>query len=294
MKIVFFNGGLANQVFQYIFYRFAQIRRPDEEWILDDSFFFVHHVHNGYELEKVFGLHPHFLSQTFDPDVWEYMMELKKEQNKSVPQLLLENGTDIMMIAETNTWQQWNPFDGRKEGSPTGEYNPGVINIDETVYYHGYWINAGWFRSIEKQIRSELVFPQIKDHQNLQYQKKIQETNSCSIHIRRGDYVDLGVSAPNDIYKAWITEMMKYVPDMTLFVFSDDLDYCRSHMQEMGMNIPQNVVFVEGNRKETAFRDLQLMSQCKNMINANSSFCYLAALLNKNLRHFISPPNRRL
>ena len=40
MKIVFLNGGLANQVFQYMFFRAAQLRHMNnEEWILDDSFF---------------------------------------------------------------------------------------------------------------------------------------------------------------------------------------------------------------------------------------------------------------
>ncbi|XME04278.1 hypothetical protein QYZ88_008915 [Lachnospiraceae bacterium C1.1] len=39
MKLVFLNGGLANQTFQYVFFRIGQLRHPDEEWILDDSFF---------------------------------------------------------------------------------------------------------------------------------------------------------------------------------------------------------------------------------------------------------------
>ena len=294
MKIIFLNGGLANQVFQYIFYRFAQIHRPDEEWILDDSFFFIHHVHNGYELERVFGLHPLFLSSTFDPDVWAYMMQLKKEQNKSIPQLLLENGTDIRMVAETNTWRQWNPFDGRIEEFPSGEFNPDMIDREGNVYYHGYWINAAWFRAIEKTIFPEMTFPTLNDTRNLTYLKKIQESESCSIHIRRGDYVDIGLSAPDSVYLEWIKEMMEHVPNMTLFVFSDDLEYCKSHMQEIGLELPRETIFIEGNKGDRAFRDLQLMCHCRYMINGNSSFCYLAALLNQYLEGFIGPPNRRL
>ena len=41
MRIQFLNGGLANQVFQYVFVRFAQRYCTGEEWYLDDSFFFV-------------------------------------------------------------------------------------------------------------------------------------------------------------------------------------------------------------------------------------------------------------
>ena len=59
MRIQYFNGGLANQVFQYIFYRYGQLTTGHpEEWFLDDSFFFFMFENFGYELEKVFGLKP--------------------------------------------------------------------------------------------------------------------------------------------------------------------------------------------------------------------------------------------
>ena len=292
--IQFLNGGLANQVFQYIFYRYGQIKNPKEEWVLDDSFFFVHNVHNGYELEKVFGIHTNLLSNTFDPDVWNYMIKIKKEQNKSIPQLLSENDTYISMIAETDTWKQWNPFEGDIQGVPTGEFNPNIIRLNGNIYYHGYWINAEWYNAIKNDLQSELIFSEVNEPQNLDYLRKIHATESCSIHIRRGDYVTLGVSAPDNIYFDWIKEMVNHVPDMVLFVFSDDLNYCKMHMHEIGLDIPKEVIFVEGNQKEKSFRDMQLMSQCKYMINANSSFCYLAAILNKKLKGLISPPNRKI
>ena len=39
MRIQYLNGGLANQVFQYIFVRFAELYYPEGgPWFLDDSF----------------------------------------------------------------------------------------------------------------------------------------------------------------------------------------------------------------------------------------------------------------
>ncbi len=294
MKIVFLNGGLANQTFQYIFYRYGQIHRPDEEWILDDSFFFVNSVHNGYELDKVFGLKPKLLSHTFDPDVWDYMMHLKREQNKSMPQILMDNGTDISIIAETETWKKWNPFEGTVRSLPDGEFDPEIISYSGEIYYHGYWIYKGWFRAIERELRKELVFPEIDDLQNAEYMKQIEGTDSCSIHIRRGDFVDIGISASDSLYRNWIMMMMEHAPKMTLFVFSDDLEYCRLHKEELGLNLPHETVFVEGNAGKMSFRDMQLMSCCKYMIYVNSSFSYLAALLNTNLYASISQNNRML
>ncbi len=294
MKIVFLNGGLANQVFQYIFYRFGQIRHPEDDWFLDDSFFFVHNVHNGYELEKVFGLHPALLSRTFDADVWEYMIQLKRDENKSIPQILFDNGTILTMVYDTPNYDEWNPFDGLKAEVPPSKFSPEAAKVKGDVYYHGYWIDAGWYRNIANELDKELVFPEITEPHNLEYLKMIQGTESCSIHIRRGDYLNYGVSAPDKFYLEWIKDMLQAVPDMTLFVFSDDLEYCRTHTNEMGLDLPKEVIFIEGNKGDMAFRDMQLMSNCKNMINANSAFCYLAAILNKNLIHYISPPNRNL
>ena len=294
MKIVFFNGGLANQVFQYIFYRYGQIHKPDEEWVLDDSAFFLKKIHNGYELENVFSLHPNLLSNNFDPDVWDYMIQLKKTQNKSIPQILLDNGTEIKMVVENPNWAEWNPFNGVLLATDTDKVVPAITEFPDSIYYHGYWIASGWFRLVEKEIREELGFSEITEPSNLEYMDMIQNSVSCSIHIRRGDYVRLGITAPEEYYLKYINDVMVAKPDITLFVFSDDIDYCRLHMHELGLDLPKKTVFIEGNSGEKAFRDLQLMSCCENMINANSAFCFLAALLNKNLKMYISPINRKL
>ncbi|MCI9144363.1 MAG: alpha-1,2-fucosyltransferase, partial [Lachnospiraceae bacterium] len=51
MKIQFLNGGLANQAFQYIFTRVYELSHPGEVIYMDDSYFALNTVHNGYELE---------------------------------------------------------------------------------------------------------------------------------------------------------------------------------------------------------------------------------------------------
>ncbi len=295
MKIQFLNGGLANQVFQYIFYRFAKIKEPENgPWFLDDSFFFVHDVHNGYELEKVFGLKPDLLSEYFDADVWEYMIAQKKEENKSIPQILLENGVDICMLAETSNHVQWNPFNGRIEYTKANEFIPQIVSLPYDVYYHGYWINKGWFDTYKEEFLKELTMPPITEKHNIEYADLIRTTRSVSLHIRRGDFVNIGWALSSDVIEHIIGIMKKDVPDMTLFVFSDDLNWCKENSKELGLDQAKEVVFVEGNTAENSFRDMQLMSMCKNMIIGTSSFNYLAALLNRNLDRFINVTGREI
>ena len=280
MKIMFLNGGLANQMFQYIFYRYGQLMNPGEEWYLDDSFFFVNDVHNGYELNRVFGLHPSLLSEYFDDDVWEYMIGLKKE-GKSIPQILLENDVNIRMISEYDNWKKWNPFEGRIDELGS-EFEDWMTGMKGDIYYNGYAININYFKKIESVIRSEFTFPEIEDEQNLGYLREIEESNSCAMHVRRGDFVNLNVAAPDDFYDQMVDEMLSREPDGTFFIFSDDISYCLEHRKEMGLNKPDRVIFVKGNEGEYAFRDMQLMSKCRNIMVGNSSFSFMASILNKN------------
>ena len=96
LKIQFLNGGLANQVFQYIFARYYELSHPGDKMYMDDTYFATYTVHNGYELENVFGVRPHMLSGCFDGKVWNFILE-EKRRGKSVPQILQENQVDIQM-----------------------------------------------------------------------------------------------------------------------------------------------------------------------------------------------------
>ena len=110
MKIQYFNGGLANQVFQYIFYRYAQLSTNNQDvWLLDDSFFFFKQEHNGYELEKVFGVKPNLLSQQFAPEAWNLFVENRKN-GIGTAQTMLNMGFPVQMIAEAMNYKTDNPF----------------------------------------------------------------------------------------------------------------------------------------------------------------------------------------
>lgn len=128
MKIQFLNGGLANQAFQYIFAQYYELSHPGEIMLMDDSYFALNTVHNGYELEKVFGIKPHMLSDFFDEEVWEFILEERKH-GKSVPQILCENGIDMFMISEVGeNHQKFNPFNGRVFSIPCNEYFPQILD----------------------------------------------------------------------------------------------------------------------------------------------------------------------
>lgn len=282
MKIQFLNGGLANQAFQYIFARYYELSHPGEIMYLDDSYFALNTVHNGYELDKVFGLKPHMLSECFDDEVWNFILEEKKN-GKSVPQILCENEIPVCLISEFgDSYKGFNPFEGKVYYAKPNEYSPDILNFPDDVYYHGYWINREWFDKYKEIFLKEFTFPEITDEKNRKYLTDIQNSNSLAIHIRRGDYVTLGFSAKPEQHQIYVDIFTQTFPkNWHLFVFSDDIKWCKENSELMHFNKFKNVTYIEGNVKGKNYIDMQLMSECKAMIVSNSAFCFLAALLNK-------------
>jgi hypothetical protein len=98
--------------------------------------------------------------------------------------------------------------------------------------------------------------------------------DTCSIHVRRGDYLNLQKHHPVqsiDYYKNSINIIGE---DKTYFIFSDDLKWCQENF-----NFLKKSVFVSDNLD---FEDLYLMSMCKNNIIANSTFSWWGAWMNQN------------
>jgi hypothetical protein len=231
------------------------------------------------------------LSEAFDEDVWQYMLEEKKK-GKSIPQIILDNGEQIGMVAETD-YANFNPFNGQVAFALQPGYRPELQDIEGNVYYHGYWIDYRWFKRFENEFRNEFTFPPLADYENQKLMDKIQNGNSLGIHIRRGDYVNIGKAAPADIIGKLVQQCLDVdMGHCTLYVFSDDIDWCRKNAREAKLDKFAKTVYVSGNVDGKNYIDLQLMSNCKGMIMSNSAFCYLSVILNKNLVLYLNPTDR--
>lgn len=169
-------------------------------------------------------------------------------------------------------------------------YHPEIVDYDN-VYLDGYWQTEKYFADIKEKIRKLYTFPAICDKQNEQMAQRIQNSNSVSIHIRRGDYLS-AKNAPmhgNICTKAYYDNAILYVSQQIdhpqFFIFTDDAQWARS---EYG-NRPSYTI-VDFNHESQSFRDMQLMSLCKHNILANSSFSWWGAWLNENKDKLVVAP----
>ena len=128
---------------------------------------------------------------------------------------------------------------------------------------------------------AENIFPPLKGEKNEEYAREMRGTESVALHIRRGDFVRLGWAYSLDVWALAVKAMDERVKNPVYFLFSDDLPFCREHIEELGL-LNHEVVFVEGNKKPNNYIDMQLMTICKHRIVPNSSFSFCAALLREN------------
>ncbi len=117
------------------------------------------------------------------------------------------------------------------------------------------------------------------------------QTNSVSLHIRRGDYAKNPHATKHhglielDYYKK-ATEFIKTkISNPLFFIFSDDIDWVRINLKI------ENCVFIS-NPKIAETEEMYLMSQCSHNIIANSTFSWWGAYLNHNPIKIVIAPKQ--
>lgn len=301
MRLVMMNGGLGNQAFQYIFMRYIE-EMSGESCIIDDLAFCGKTVsHNGYELEKIFSIKHARLSELLDRDVIDEMLRLTAapqeagQKPESILTVFKSCGIDLFPIQEGYMYQDVCNYTGSIFSTPANEFYPDILRCTGDLYYYGYWINARWFASIASKILKEFTFPAPPDAKNQSYLSQIQaaDTRSVAVHIRRGDFISLGWAMSPAFYQKTIPAAREQAGKPVFFLLSDDIPWVRDHMDELGFLPSDECVFVEGNMGGNNYIDMQLMSACRGMIIANSSFSYLASLLNIRTDKFVFNPTPR-
>ena len=157
---------------------------------------------------------------------------------------------------------------------------------------HGYWQSERYFGSYEKQIRSDFRFIESLDKKNKNILNVINKSNSVSIHARRGDYeLNKKIKEYHGLlsvayYKKAIEIINKIIINPTYFVFSDDPEWVKNSLKI------NNATYIDWNKGLRSHIDMQLMSNCKHNIIANSSFSWWGAWLNNNPNKIVVAPKK--
>lgn len=271
MIVVKLQGGLGNQMFQYATGKDLLKNRKQVD--LDHHFLDInnidteHFTSRGYELNIFKNLKARkaktwqilfFKSQSFHFRVLRFFLK------KSI-QYIQQHENEYILFSN--------------------------VRKKRCLYLDGYFQSENYFKTNRENVLKDFQFP-LLDPLNEALKKKITASdNAVSVHIRRGDYLksktvlDIhGVLSLAYYLKAINILQAKY-PSITLFIFSDDIDWAKANLKLENINLS----FIDNNQGADHWKDMALMSYCKHHIIANSSFSWWGAWLSESNGHVFAP-----
>lgn len=185
------------------------------------------------------------------------------------------------ILANINILGDYNFSNFRLYSEVAFHYNP-IISSDQNLYLIGGFQSEKYFIDHKEEIRK------IFNYEISAELKKILPLNgelSCSIHVRRGDYLKYPKHHPVQDIEYYKNAISLFKENIIFLVFSDDIEWCKQNFK----GLSDNLIFVENNED---YEDLYLMSKCNHNIIANSSFSWWGAWLNNNPdKKVIAPKN---
>lgn len=283
--IVEFAGGLGNQLFQYAFYQFLQtqldrplyldttavqrdIRRKliISEFDFDQSIF----INTRRELYRI-------LKSRVDTS----LSKIEKVINIFHPYLKPEDSTTFFLLDDDMFSTQY-----LKNKHDIEVYIQKVLDAinahpNEPVYIRGYWQYALiQDKNIELGVAPLKYTKSVSSNINdVYYEIKNAQTPTCSVHLRRGDFL-LNVVQQElpTVDMSYYTNSVSYIlerhPDTMFYIFSDEPKWCAEHIDFI-----DNMKIVSGNISNIEIEDLILMNACEHHILANSSFSWWGAMM---------------
>lgn len=166
--------------------------------------------------------------------------------------------------------------------------------FSKNSFLEGYWGNENYFKDIRDVLLSDL---QLKNEYESRYfhllRKEISETDSVSIHVRRGDYLEsknqaIFFNLDLEYYIRAIELIRLKVSSPKFFIFSDDIQWAKENLSLQLIN----AVYINEGKELKDFEELMLMSYCTHNIIANSTFSWWGAWLNRNENKIVIQPKK--
>jgi hypothetical protein len=271
------EGGLGNQMFQYATgFALAQFHHTD--FLLDNLFLLDktkrHYIftHRNYELDT-FHISAHlatpqdirqFIVPRKGNKYWYHLKKRMFPERNVFHESKIENMEDFYQL-------------------PANAYLEGI--------FQRYALFADYIHPLKKEFSFKTV---LKEKSHFLLQQILQNTSVC-MHVRRGDYV--GHPSLNiidlDYYKKAFELLKSKLSSFCVFIFSDDINWCRSTITPELLGISTEIYFIDDEALRLLDTDnLQWMTQCKHFIIPNSTYSYWGALLCKNADKIVIAPKK--
>jgi hypothetical protein len=173
-------------------------------------------------------------------------------------------------------------------------YQPEFERLRGDTILDGYWQSYRYFAGFEDEVRVRFAFPPVRSEAARGLLQRIDDhPGSVALHVRRGDYATspklrkrIGL-LPAAYYQNALATLRNRVESPRVFVFSDDIDWCRQALALEG-----DVMFVGERTAADGWEDMLLMTHCRHHVIANSSFSWWGAWLRRHADGTVVAPER--
>ena len=166
MIITKITGGIGNQMFQYALAKSLSIRK-DDTFKMDISYYSRQKLRkfelNMLNIEENYATNKDINLYSGKENI---LFKLRRKLNISL-------NRPISYFSE----KKFSIFDEN------------VFKYKNSIYLDGYWQNQKYFQNIKDDLIQDFKLRDSLGDVSKKYLKKIKESNSISMHIRRGDYV---------------------------------------------------------------------------------------------------------
>lgn len=280
MKIIVrIQGGLGNQISQYVFSRYLSVLYPNAEIKVDISWF-ESHADRRYQLEDAFENSGIVLKYTSTDEVNKVTGIKRTELKKQKLALRIRNH----LIRQLQEWNNRVPYI-IQDISKGYQVDRRIYSLNEKNdwYLDGTWQDID-YADIVKQIQNELVFKLcLEDILDKEWRDFYQNNFLIAVHFRYGDYLNNGnphnILENSNYYKNAVRIVKERYSNCKFIVFSDDLARAGEIMKSM---LNENEFRIAPKNDGDDWKDMFLISKCKGFICANSTFSYWGAMLGYN------------
>ena len=201
---------------------------------------------------------------------------------------------NIFKSISKNTYDNKKKFENQYNDKKFGEYN-------EIPYYKKNILLKGYFQSykyFDKNYDEIIKILNLNEIQNNVKDKYLNNENTISLHIRKGDYKNLDKQFVI-LNNCYYIEAIKYILEkdtskcneiLCVYEIQDEKEVCKM-IQEL-QDIFTEIKFTKVSPDLEDWEQMLLMSVCRHNIIANSTFSWWSAYINNNVNKIVCYPKK--
>ncbi|MBK9039659.1 MAG: alpha-1,2-fucosyltransferase [Bdellovibrionales bacterium] len=255
-------GGFGNQLFQFAT-GYALAKQINENLVIDASAF------------------SDYKTWPFALDNFNLRVKVLRKRLLTLPKL------EMSLFSDPPFLIRGTPFVERSL-----RFDKTLTTLKSGVILEGYWQSENYFSAYKAELSNIFIDPKVASRGAVDFAEKCQGRNSCSVHVRRGDFVSKGDAISiHDVCGATyfdnaMQQIRELTPDIVFYIFSDDQEWAKESFAKFK---DARVVDIS----EGFYDDFYMMNFCEHSIIANSTYSWWAAWL-KTEEGIIVAPSRWL